>query len=82
MTRRDLVGLFVAVAVGPMSIAPALAGEAGVTPHAYYLFLAAAPQSCEDCSVPLLITQRPLEDVSSSRRDDAVLITTYERDSI
>jgi hypothetical protein len=82
MTRRKLAGLFVAVAVGAMSIAPARAGEAGVAPHAYYLFLAGAPQSCEDCYVPLLITQRPLEDVSSPGRDGAVLITTYERDSI
>jgi len=82
MTRRDLAGLFAAVAVGAMSIAPARAGEAGVAPHAYYLFLAGAPQSCEDCYVPLLVTQRPLEDVSSPGRDGAVLITTYERDSI
>ena len=56
MTRRDLVGLFVAVAVGAMSIVPAPAGE-GSAPHAYYLFLAGAPQSCDDCYVPLLITQ-------------------------
>jgi hypothetical protein len=82
MTRRDLVGLLVAIAVDAMSSAPALAGEAGAAPHAYYLFFAGAPQSCEDCYVPLLITQRPLEDVSSPGRDGAVLITTYERDSI
>jgi hypothetical protein len=82
MTRRDLGGVFVAVAVGAMSIVPALAGDAGGAPHAYYLFLAGAPQSCDDCYVPLLITQRSLEDVSSSGRDGAVLITTYERDSI
>jgi hypothetical protein len=82
MTRRDLAGLFVAVAVGAMSIAPARASEAGVAPRAYYLFLVGAPQSCEDCYVPLLITQHPLEDVSSPGRDGAVLITTYERDSI
>ena len=82
MTRRNLVVLFIALAAGAMSVAPAPAGEAGVAPHAYYLFLAGAPQSCEDCYVPLLITQRPLEDVSSLGRDGAVLITTYERDSI
>jgi hypothetical protein len=82
MTRRDLVGLLVAIAVDAMSSAPALAGEAGAAPHAYYLFFAGAPQSCEDCYVPLFITERPLEDVSSSGRDGAVLITTYERDSI
>jgi hypothetical protein len=62
---------------------PAVAGGAGASPHAYYLFLAGAPQSCEDCYVPLLITRQTLEDVAASGGDSAtILITTYERDSI
>ena len=62
---------------------PARAAEAGVSRHAYYLFLASAPQSCEDCYVPLLIVPQTLEDVAASGRDaTVVLITTYERDSI
>jgi hypothetical protein len=61
----------------------AAAGNASATPHAYYLFLAGAPQGCEDCYVPLLITRQPLDEVASSTRDSAVvLITTHERDSI
>jgi len=79
MRRRELVALLAAGAIG---VAPALAGEAGA-PHAYYLFLAGAAPSCEDCYVPLLVTRQPLEDWASSGRDGAiVLITTYERDSI
>ena len=66
-----------------IAFVPAVAGGADTSPHAYYLFLAGAPQSCEDCYVPLLITRQTLEDVASSGGDSAtVLITTYERDSI
>jgi hypothetical protein len=80
MKRRDLLALLAVVAIGPV---PAAAGNAGATPHAYYLFLAGAPQGCEDCYVPLLITRQPLDEVASSASDSAVvLITTYERDSI
>jgi hypothetical protein len=75
-----LLALLAAVAIG---LVPAAAADVGVAPHAYYLFLAGAPQGCEDCYVPLLITQKPLGDVASSGRNSAVvLITTYERDSI
>ena len=81
MKRRDLVVLLAVVAVG---LAPAAAaGDAGASPHAYYLFLAGAPLGCEDCYVPLLVTRQTLEQVASSGSDrEAVLITTYERDSI
>ena len=77
---RTLGALLAVVAIG---FVPAAAADVGAAPHAYYLFLAGAPQGCEDCYVPLLISQRPLGDVASSGRDSAVvLITTYERDSI
>ena len=75
-----LIALLAVVAIG---LVPAAAADVGVAPYAYYLFLAGAPPGCEDCYVPLLITQKPLGDVASSGRDStAVLITTYERDSI
>jgi hypothetical protein len=75
-----LVALLAAVAIG---LVPAAAGDAGAAPQAYYLFLADAPQGCEDCYVPLLITRQTLDEVSASGRDSTVvLITTYERDSI
>jgi hypothetical protein len=75
-----LIALLAVVAIG---LVPAAASDVGTAPHAYYLYLGGVPQGCEDCYVPLLITQRPLGEVASSGRDGAaVLITTYERDSI
>jgi len=66
-----------------LTTVPARAGELGTSPRAYYLFLGGAPQSCEDCYVPLLLTDRALEDNASSGGERRiVLITTYERDSI
>ena len=51
--------------------------------HGYYLFLAQAPNGCEDCNIPLLVTQARLEDLAREKRDEqAIVITTYERDSI
>jgi len=80
MKRRDLLALLAVAAIGPVPLA---SGNAGASPHAYYLFLAGAPQSCEDCYVPLLITRQTLDEAASSRSVSAVaLITTYERDSI
>jgi hypothetical protein len=80
MKRGVLVALLVLVAIALM---PAPAGEAAASLHAYYLFLAGAPQSCEDCYVPLLVMPQALEEVAASGRDTTiVLITTYERDSI
>ncbi len=79
MNRRGLVALLAVVAIG---LVPA-AADAGASLQAYYLFLAGAPQGCQDCYVPLLITRQPLDDVASSASVSAVaLITTYERDSI
>ena len=79
MNRRGLVALLALVAIG---LVPA-AADAGAALHAYYLFLAGAPQGCQDCYVPLLITRQALDDVASSGSVSAVaLITTYERDSI
>ena len=81
--RRGVRGLIALLAVVAIGLVPAAAADVGAAPHAYYLFLADAPQGCEDCYVPLLITQKPLGEVASSGRDSAVvLITTYERDSI
>jgi hypothetical protein len=80
MKRRDLLAVLAVAAIGPV---PAAAGNPGATPHAYYLFLAGAPQSCEDCYVPLLITRQTLDEIAASAGDSTVvLITTYERDSI
>jgi hypothetical protein len=54
-----------------------------VQAHGYYLFLAQAPNGCEDCYVPLLVTQTRLEDLARDKRDEqAIVLTTYERDSI
>jgi hypothetical protein len=81
--RSRVRALFALLAVVAIGLVPAAAADVGAVPHAYYLFLAGVPQGCEDCYVPLLITQRPLGEVASSGRDSAVvLITTYERDSI
>jgi hypothetical protein len=78
--RATLVTLLSVIAIG---LVPAAAGDAGAAPHAYYLFLVGAPQGCEDCYVPLLITRQTLTELTSSGRDSTVvLITTYERDSI
>jgi len=83
MPRRLPIRLVRLLAVACACLVPAAAADVGAAPHAYYLFLAGAPQGCEECYVPLLITQKPLGEVASSGRDSAVvLITTYERDSI
>ena len=81
---RLLEGVVVAsLAVIAMAFVPSAAGGADTSPHAYYLFLVGAPQGCEDCYVPLLVTRQTLEEIASSGSDSAsVLITTYERDSI
>lgn len=77
---RALGALLALVAMG---IAPAAAGEAAASRHAYYLFLAGALPGCDDCYVPLLVMRHTLEEVAASGRDATiVLITTYERDSI
>jgi hypothetical protein len=84
MVPRTLSATLVALlAVIVIGLVPAAAGGEGASPHAYYLFLAGAPQDCENCYIPLLITRQPLDEVASSARDSTVvLITTYERDSI
>lgn len=79
MKRRGLMALLV-VAIG---LASAAAADAGPSPRAYYLFLADAPQGCEDCYVPLLVAPLTLEELAASGGNRAVVvITTYERDSI
>jgi len=51
--------------------------------HGYYLFLAGAPQGCEDCYVPLLLTRKSIANLKENPTpEDCVLITTFERDSI
>jgi hypothetical protein len=78
--RRALVAL---LTLSVFITVAAWAGDLGTRPRVYYLFLAGAPQSCEDCYVPLLLTDRALDDTASSGGERRiVLITTYERDSI
>ena len=51
--------------------------------HAYYLFLSGGASGCEECYVPLLVTQESLEEAAkASTKTASVVITTYERDSI
>jgi hypothetical protein len=51
--------------------------------HAYYLFQAGVVIGCEDCYVPLVITQEPLDEIAvHTASANCVWITTYERDSI
>ena len=77
---RGLRALLVLVAIG---VATDTAGDGAPSRHAYYLFLAGAPQGCEDCYVPLLVAASALEEIAASgRHSTIVLITTYERDSI
>jgi|RhiMetdeSRZDD1v2_1073273.scaffolds.fasta_scaffold17925_10 hypothetical protein len=77
---RSLAALLATLVIG---LVPPPAGVAAASLHAYYLFLAGAPQGCEECYVPLLAVPRTLEDVAASGRDTAVVVvTTYERDSI
>ncbi len=72
--------LLAVVAIASGTIA---AGDGAVSRHAYYLFLADAPQSCEDCYIPMLVVARALEEIAASEGETTVvLITTYERDSI
>ena len=51
--------------------------------YAYYLFLVPPAEGCESCYVPMLLTSKRLEEMAQEKRDQtAVVITTYERDSI
>lgn len=51
--------------------------------HAYYLFLVATSNDCEDCYIPILITKEPIEQIAKSQViANCIMITTYERDSI
>lgn len=71
------------LAVLGMGAESATDGRAAPPPHAYYLFLAGTVPGCEDCYVPLLVSQQSLEEIAASGKERAVvLITTYERDSI
>jgi hypothetical protein len=57
--------------------------EVGAYKHAYYLFIAPPADACEACYVPLLLTSRPLEEVTRrSESETCVILTTYERDSL
>lgn len=48
--------------------------------YSYYLFeLPRARTGCSDCYIPLLVTREPLE---KGEQPEAVVIVTYERDSI
>jgi hypothetical protein len=78
--RGALVALLGLIVIGFPSGSPV---SAAGSLRAYYLFLAGAPQGCEDCYVPLLVAEQPLPEVAASGRDiTIILITTYERDSV
>ncbi len=48
--------------------------------YAYYLFeVLASRAGCSDCYIPLLVTREPLDE---TEEPEAVVIVTYERDSI
>ena len=83
MISRVWCRLVAVLALVALGLGPAAAEDRGASPHVCYLFLADAPGGCEDCYIPLLVTQPSLEEVASSGIDGTtVLITTYERDSI
>ena len=48
--------------------------------YSYYLFEDSAKvEGCSDCYIPLMVTREPLDGVA---KQEAVVIVTYERDSI
>ena len=56
------------------------ADGAGPFRYAYYLFeVPAGAAGCSDCYIPLLVTREPLD---KAEEPEAVVIVTYERDSI
>ena len=75
--------MLLAVSAGPSGVAQARANDAPRFRHGYFLFLAEPPVACEACYVPMLLTVDSIEDIARrAGGQDAVLITTYERDSI
>ncbi len=60
---------------------PALSNQrAPAFQYTYYLFeVPTERQGCSDCYIPLLVTREPLE---KADRPEAVVIITYERDSV
>lgn len=47
------------------------------------MFLEGGGSGCEECYVPLLITRNSLDQIAAGgRREEGILIITYERDSI
>jgi hypothetical protein len=78
--KYALGALFALAGIGATS---ATGDRPAPPPHAYYLFFAGPVKGCEDCYVPLLVSQQSLEEIAASGVERAVvLITTYERDSI
>jgi hypothetical protein len=65
-------------------IAPyAHSGSAPSVRHAYFLFMQGGSKNCEDCYIPLLLTQAPIEKaIEGKPSKNGFLIITYERDSI
>jgi hypothetical protein len=84
--RRALASLMAGVlaASAGLEVAHGQSGsDARIDSHAYYLFVARRPDSCEECYVPLLVTSKRLEDVANDKLvEHCVVITTFERDSI
>jgi hypothetical protein len=61
----------------------AKADDAAPVRHAYFLFMQGESRSCQDCYVPLVLTQEPMEHVpEGGAHKTGFLIVTYERDSI
>jgi len=73
------------VGVPPPSAAASTPSPAGriAYKHAYYLFLSGVPHACEDCYVPLLVSQHSLEEIAQGRETQhCVFVYTFERNSI
>jgi hypothetical protein len=61
----------------------AKADEAAPVRYAYYLFMQSESKNCQDCYIPLLLRQEPIEKADEGGlHKSGFLIVTYERDSI
>lgn len=84
--RRILIMWSALLLVSPIPYLAGTAQSEAAKPayrHAYYLFIAGTPQSCEDCYVPLLVTTDSLDRLAEGPvEQECLLIITYERDSI
>jgi hypothetical protein len=78
-----LAVLFIATIAASQSEAPKPDRQRVPYTHAYYLFISGAFNGCEDCYVPLVISQHSLEEIAQGKEaQPCALIYTYERNSI